>query len=151
MTYSWSICVSRNFKVFFFVVYLYVKFKIALDVNLVPEVGSFLTHPPNPLLACRHFWSKLIRIFVLLHSGRKGKPRKNKNKPSEPSGGLKNQGEECELISGSSSFPWGRCALPVSCPGGTKLNCAEGLRCCKTWAPHRWYKRISLKIPKQGD
>ena len=84
-------------------------------------------------------------VFAYFHSGRK-RPKK-KNKPSEPSGELKDKGEECEFISGSSSFPWGHCALPVSCPGGTKLNCVDGLHCCRNWTPKRW---ISLKNPQTG-
>ncbi|XP_020622979.1 uncharacterized protein LOC110060529 [Orbicella faveolata] len=89
----------------------------------------------------RHFLKVLISIvlIILLCSGvegRKGKRPKNKNKPSKPSGGLKNNGEECALISGSSRFPWGHCALPVSCPGDNKLNCANGLHCCRNWTPH---------------
>ncbi|KAL9975781.1 hypothetical protein ACROYT_G012977 [Oculina patagonica] len=70
-------------------------------------------------------------MVVLLCTGAEGKRKKgkDKNKPSEPSGEGKKEGEKCQFH----GFPWGTCAKAISCPGATKLSCEEGLRCCRDW------------------
>jgi len=88
----------------------------------------------------RYFLKVLISIavIILLCSGAEGRKKnrpKNKKPPSEPLGGLKKEGESCELITGSKEFPWGTCAKGLYCPVAYKLNCANGLHCCRNRNP----------------
>ena len=75
-----------------------------------------------------------------------GKRKKNKGKnkkPTEPPAEEKKEGEECTFH----GFAWGNCATPVSCPGATRLNCAEGLNCCWQWKEHGWVANLPSILP----